>query len=232
MNPRRPLTGILFLLFCGVPAGATTVESYLHNRAALRQYGQKSYYPAYRDILQALESDPMNPVLHMNLGKIFEANEEYEKAEQAYQSALQLLPEGSQARFEALFNLGVAFGLDKKIDAALGAYQAALEIQPESKEVKTNIELLMQQQGGGGEGQDQQDDKEGKNDKEQKDQKDQKPAKPDQPKPKPKPKPFQSKELTPQDVKKILDEIKNQEQGIREKEYDNNSREAPRDKDW
>jgi len=227
---------ILLALMAPSLSYSTTVQSYLHNRRALKQYNAKAYYPAYRSLLEGLESDPLNSALHLNMGRAFEENEEFEKAQQAYQSALALLPEGSRLRFEALFNLGSALGKDKKIDAALSAYQAALEIEPESIEVKHNIELLMQQQqggGGGGEGDPKEDQKDGKGDQEKENPEPKDGDKPEnKPKPKPQPKPFDSKELTPQDVKKILDEIKNQEQGIRAKEFDKAGKEAPRGKDW
>lgn len=227
---------MLIFLFLPLASSASTVESFWHNRQALKKYGQKNFYPAYRDLLLALESDPLNPQLHLNLGRVFEANEEFDKAVQAYKSALELLPEGSKDRFHALFNLGSVYGQQKKLPEALDAYQAALEIEPESIEVKTNIELLTAQQQGGGGGEGEQDKKDenqkSKDSQDQKDQKDQNKDKPDDQQKKKQPKPFQSQELTPQDVKKILDEIKNQEQGIRAKEYEKGNREAPRGKDW
>ncbi|MCB0407438.1 MAG: hypothetical protein KDD34_04480, partial [Bdellovibrionales bacterium] len=47
-----------------------------------------------------------------------------------------------------------------------------------------------------------------------------------------KPKPFDSKELTKDDVRKILEEIKNQEQKIRAEVYEGQGKDKPRDKDW
>jgi Ca-activated chloride channel homolog len=231
------------LIFAVGVAQATTVESYMRNREGLKKYNEKSFYPAYQSFLKALEVDPLNPEIHLNLALIFEANEEWEKAEQAYKSALKILPENSPERFEALFNLGNVLGKQHKIDEALAAYQECLSMVPDSKEVKTNIELLWQ--GGGGEGKGENKDDKDKNGKGNQNQKpkdgegddknknqnpqDQQDQQKDQKK---QPKPFDSKELTPQDVKKILDEIKNQEQAIRAQEYERNMKEAPRGKDW
>ncbi|MGZ6480267.1 MAG: tetratricopeptide repeat protein [Bdellovibrionales bacterium] len=229
--------GLLIMsVSCG--ASATTVQSYWRNREALHKFNDKSFYPAYQGFLKALEEDPLNPELHMNLARTFEANEEWEKAEKGYKSALKLLPEGSELRFEALFNLGGVLGKQSKIDEALTAYQACLEMVPDSKEVKTNIELLFQ--GGGGQGQSKNDDKKDQQGKDQQKKdgegqdKDQKknPDQGDKQDQKKQAKPFESKELTPQDEKKILDEIKNQEQAIRAQEYERNAKEAPRGKDW
>jgi tetratricopeptide (TPR) repeat protein len=212
-------------------AGATTVDSYFLNRDGVAKLQAKSYFPAYQDFTKALEDDPLNPELHLNLALSFELHEEYDKAEQGYKGALKLLPEKNSRRFEALFNLAGVQAKNKKIDEALQTYQAALEIDPDSKEVKTMIELLWQGGGGGGgdgENKDQKQDGEGKGRPKDPGQQ------PDQPQQKQKqqPKPFNSQNLTPQDVKKILDEIKNQEQGIRAQENDKSVKDAPHGKDW
>jgi len=218
-------------LFSSGAVHGTTLNSYLRNREGLQKFEAKSYYPAYQNFMRALEDDPLNPEVHLNIARALEANEEFERAEQAYKGVLRLLPADSTRRFEALFNLAGVQAKQKKIPDALDSYQAALEMDPDSVEVKTNIELLWQQgegEGEGGEGEDQKESKDNKGQGQQ-DKEDQKqPAQ----KPKPQPKPFSSKELTPQDVKKILDEIKNQEQSIRANETDKGAKEAPRDKDW
>jgi Ca-activated chloride channel family protein len=230
----------LLLFAVSTSASATTVGSFWRNREGLHKFNDKSYYPAYQAFLHALEEDPLNPELHLNLARTFEANEEYDKAEQGYRSALKLLPDNSPQRFEALFNLGNVLGKNKKVEEAYQAYQACLDMMPDSKEVKTNIELLSQNGGGGGESQDQNKDQKDGKDKQKKDGEGQDKDQKDKPKPndqdqkdqKKQPKPFESKDLTPQDVKKILDEIKNQEQAIRAQEYERNAKEAPRGKDW
>ncbi len=218
----------------GAQARATGLEAYRRNRDGVEKYKAKSYYQAHQEFLRGLEDDPLNFALHMNMGLTFEANEEWAKAEQVYKGVLGMLPGDAPRRFEVLFNLANVQAKNKKIDEALANYQAALEIQPDSQEVKTNIELLWQ--GGGGEGEGESKDQQGQDQKESKDgqgkpeEKD-KGQSPQQPK-KQQPKPFNSENLTPQDVKKILDEIKNQEQGIRAQEYNKGAKEAPRGKDW
>jgi len=232
----------LILLLVSSGACATTLNSYWKNRQGIKKLEDKSYFNAYQSFTKALENDPLNPELHLNLALTFETNEELEKAEQGYKSALKLLPENSQRRFEALYNLGEVLGKEKKIDEALKYYQAALEMAPDSKEIKTNIELLWQG-GGQGQGQDQNQNQDQKGQNKQQnagnDGQDQKQKKPqdgdeqkDQKEQKKQPKPFSSQELTAQDVKKILDEIKNQEQAIRAQEYEREVKDAPRGKDW
>ena len=219
------------LILSGFGAGATTWDSFWRNREGVKKFGDEAYLPAHQAFLRALEDDPLNPRIHLNLALTYQANEEFEKAEQAYTAALKLIPEDSPLRFETFFNLGGVYGKQRKLDEALAAYQAALDINPDSKEVKTNIELLWQGGGGGGKGQskDKKDQKGGK-DTDQKDGENK--EKEYQSGKEQKPRPFDSKELTPQDVKKILDEVKNQEQSIRAEEYERNTKEAPRGKDW
>ena len=220
---------VLIFIFLNSTVHATTLNSYLRNREGIKKFEEKSYFPSYQEFMKSLEDDPLNPNLHLNIARALEANEEFEKAEQAYRGALQLLPKDSTRRFETLFNLAGVQGKNKKIDLALDTYQLALEMDPDSVEVKTNIELLWQG-GGEGEGDSEQSqdpkDQKGKGEGEQEDQKT--PPK----KEKPQPKPFNSKELSPQDVKKILDEIKNQEQGIRADENDKGAKQAQPEKDW
>jgi tetratricopeptide (TPR) repeat protein len=222
---RQPLV-LAIVLFLGTHAEATTVKSYVRNREGISSFKRKNFFQAYQKFTKALEDDPLNPEIQMNLARMFEENEEFEKAERGYRAALTLLPKDSTRRFEALFNWAGSLGKLKRIDEALMAYQAALEMDPDSIEVKNNIELLWQGGGGGG-GKDKKDQDQKQGDKQDKgDQGD-----PDQKQEK-KPKPFDSQQLTKDDVKRILDEIKNQEQSIRAQENDKGSREMPNSRDW
>jgi Ca-activated chloride channel homolog len=226
------LSTSFLILFASGAAHATTVDSYLLNSDGIDKLQAKSYYPAFQDFIKALQEDPLNPQLHMNLGLALELNEEFEKAEQAYKGALRLIPASDPSRrFQTLFNLAGVQSRNKKIDEALKTYQAALEIDPDSKEVKTNIELLWQGGGGDGEGEGQEQ-KEGDGEGKGRPKDPGEQPQGGQEQKKKQPKPFNSQNLTPQDVKKILDEIKNQEQGIRAQEYDKGAKEAPRGKDW
>lgn len=191
----------------------------------------------YQRILGALNRDPRNPILRFNLAQVFESNREEDKALSEYRLAAEYAKEQNlkSAEFFSLVNAARMAAKQKNIPLALNLYQKALSLNSESVEVRTNIELLWQGQQGSGESSE--DQKEGKESQDQdgkkpkeKDGKGQEPKVPK--KEKPQPKPFQSKELTPQDVRKILDELKNQEQGIRAKEYDGKSEDSANEKDW
>ncbi|MBX3023178.1 MAG: tetratricopeptide repeat protein [Bdellovibrionales bacterium] len=222
----------LVLLFA-LPAHATTWQAYTSNAEGVRQMEKKNFYPAYQSFLKALEDDPLSWQVQMNLGLVFEANEEYSKAVKAYTGAAHIAKEGSEERFSSLFNLGGALAKEQKIEEALKAYQAALDIKPDSLEVKNNIELLWQGGGGGGKGDNQNKDKKEQqqgNNQQQREDSLKNPQKEE--KQKPQPKPFDSEDLSKEDVKRILDEIKNQEQSIRANEYQKGGKEASKGKDW
>ncbi len=208
-------------------------KSYLLNKEGIAQLQEESFDKSVNSFLKALETDPLNPALHLNLGLSLMAQGEPQKAAKAFQNAFSMSAD-PQLRFIALFNQAYALGEAKDIEKALDTYQQALEFDPESLEVKTNIELLTQNQsqdGQGGEGDQNQEQSSGEgNDEEKKD-----PSQGqnnEEQKPKPQPKEFKSKELSASDVKKILEELKSQEQGIRAKEYEKGAKERPSGMDW
>lgn len=215
---------------------------------------KEQYNLALNKYLEAMAYNPFRGEIHLDAGLSFQGLQEAEKALQAFSEA-EKLAEQTQDQvlvFMARFNKGVLLGAAKRIDEALAAYQSALEVYPSSLETKTNIELLTQGQGGGGgegENQDQnqdpnqnsqgqnkkdqkgegQDDK--KDDKDESDQDEQEKKGP-QSAPKYKPRPFDGKELSEADVKKILGELKRQEEKIRADYNKKERKEPPRDKDW
>lgn len=234
----------IFLLLFSATVQASNWKSYFLNRQALQELKNENYGSSLRHILAALEVDPLNPKIHLNLGLSLIALEEPLKAAQAFMASAELA-DNPQDKFVALFNAGYSFGEAKNIESALSAYQQALTLDPHSIEVKTNIELLLNQQsqqgqGGESEGSPDQKPSEGGANQKQGDKQDEKKDKnqgensqePKQPQSKPKSQDFKSKELTASDVKKILEELKSQEQGIRAKEYEKGLKERPTGKDW
>jgi Ca-activated chloride channel family protein len=187
-----------------------------------------------------LSQAPFSTAVKMNLGLTFELNEEYEKAAKEYQSVAQATKD-PKMKFYAEFNLGRVYGELGEIEQALSHYQNSLEIKPESVETKTNIELLLQGGGGGGgKGKNKDKSKDGKGegdepqdgDQDKQKQQGQNQDQQQQPQKKKQPKPFNSKDLTNEDVRRILDELKDQENRIRASEMQKGSKESPRDKDW
>lgn len=230
----------------------------LENNLSLKSLEKKKTAEARQYLLDALSKAPENEALHLNLGLQWEVQEENEKALKEYQFVYDSA-QNPEIKFLAAFNTAVALGKMKKVEEALHYYQLALDIHPESPEVKTNIEMLTQSQSGG-QGENQQQDKNSQGNQDQKDKnqnednKDKKGQKPQEQKDKGKnkdkkddqnkdknkqpekqkqqPRPFKSKDLTKEDVRKILEELKRQEQQIRSKVNNKARKERPNDKDW
>jgi Ca-activated chloride channel family protein len=228
------LTKTLPLLFSSA-VFAGPIDTVIKNKNALSDIEKGHFADANKTLSDAVVDNPKEAVLFYNLGVTYEENEEKDKAIQSYLASARLAKD-PDLQFSAYFNAARILGDMKQIEPAIAVYQKALEIHPESVEAKTNIELLFQGGGGGGKGKnkDDKDKKEGEG--ENKDQSDQQN---DQPKPsdqkkneKPKPRPFDSKELSPQDAKKILDELKRQEEQVRAKFNEKRHRDTPVEKDW
>lgn len=235
------VTGLVF----GVASEsrANDLRGIWQNNQGVRKFDGKKSVEAFDRFNDAMVDLPFSSEVHYNLGNTFLGNKEFDKALSEYAQALKLSrgksKQEQETRFKALFNSGVALTELKRVDEAIDHYQQALEIHPDSIETKTNIELLARSQSGGGEGQDQdkkqQDKGDQKKDKDGQGDQDQQQKQPQQyqgQKPKPKPKPFKSEELSQQDVNRILEELKRQEDSIREKMQREGAKDAPRDKDW
>jgi len=217
-------------------------QTFWHSLMTKWSMQREAYDQSYQHSLKALETDPLSPELQINLGNSLEGLGSISKARDAYATS-EKLTRDPVIHFQSRFNQAQAFAKEKKIDEALNFYQKALEIDPSSKIVKTNIELLLSASGGNG----------GKGDKDQENQDDQnegegqdqdKSKQPKEPKkfaqnPKPSPGKKQPQDLSQGDIKKILEEIKQQEQKIRGDYYkqSNNEQkqkgsEGKREKDW
>lgn len=231
---------ILFLFLalsgCGV---SSTWQALRENSAGVAALKAQNPGGASEHFITGLAGAPFEPVLHLNLGLSLDQQKKPDDAVKSYVVA-EAMARNDVEKFIARFNLGEAYGRAKKIDEALMWYQRALEIKPDSLETKVNIELLINQQGKGG--QDQQQDGQGQGDQKQdskdqnKDNKDDKDKKDSDKKeygqtPKYQPRPFKG-ELNESEVKKILGEIRQQEQKIRAEFNRKEVKERPRDKDW
>ena len=222
------------------PSFKTLYSDYL----ARQDIKKERYEDALAKYYVLLEKEGTRGGTHSNIGVILNTIQKPEEALKSLQHALKLaeIAQDPELVFQVRYNLGVYFGAQKKVPEALEHYQAALDRVPDSKETKTNIELLIQQQQqdprqkngksdkdpnnpqNKGEGENKDDQKPGEDQQNQKDQKDEndqkegKDKKEDQKKegsPKYQPRPFKGDQLSEGDVKKILGELKNQEQKIR-----------------
>lgn len=205
---------------------------------------------AINQTVKCLSADQNNITLNFNFALALSFADDNKKSIETYNTLLNRL-EASQSslskteynrmKFYILFNLGVLHSQESQIDQALNRYQQALELQPESKEIKTNIELLFQQQQQQ-QGQKSQQGNQGDNPDQNKDQQEEKEQqneknpdnKQNQDKQNQEQQDFKSKNLSKDDVRKILEELKNQENKIRMNEYQkgDKSQENENGKNW
>lgn len=242
MTKRVLLLSAAFLVSgCGVGSRWAAIRE---NRKGVEALKAEDAAAAGDHFIRGLAEQPFLSPFHHNLGLVLDIQKKPDESLNSYKNAERLAVD-DDSRFLARFNLGEELGRAKKIDEALAWYQKALEIRPDSVETKTNIELLLKGGGGQGDGQDQQDQRNqsGKSDQkkdgkdQQKDQQqdgegqDQKKDKQYRNTPKYQPRPFKG-EMSEADVKKILGEIRQQEQRIRAEYNRKDAKERPRDKDW
>ncbi len=213
------------------------------NNDGIEKYRSENYQEAFNGFAGALSGDPFNPLYHFNLGDTFFKAGDYPKAFAEFEAAESQPSANPEIKYLSMFNAGNTALAAKDIPKALGYYQRALEYNPKSVETKTNIELALkeqQKQGGGGDSKDQKDKKDpkdqnkGDQDKDKDDDKGRQKPPGNQPTPKPTAQPFDSKALNENDVRRILEELKRQEQEIRAKQDKNkkNAPEKPVEKDW
>ena len=138
----------LFLFCFPLPVVAGVGEIWRNNRA-VDQMNQKKVLEAYESFHQLLGQNPFHPLFQFNLGASLITVEEPEKAIKMYKELLKSRALPLPMEFAVLYNLGALYGLKEDVDQALDFYQQALDKNPDSKEVKINIELLIQKAGFG-----------------------------------------------------------------------------------
>jgi len=219
-------------IFVGHSANAQSLTAIRENNEAVKKLEQEDALAAEKQLLNALPKAPFDPVLRLNLGLTYEVQKKPERALKEYNTALRSSVITDEAQFYAHFNSGNASAQLKNIPQALAHYQAALKVRPDSEEVKKNIELLMQQGGGQGKG-DKKDNNGQGNEQSENENKGPGENENDQPQDQGKQKPeFKSQNLSKDDVRKIMEELKSQEKKIRALEYGKQGKEAQPGKDW
>lgn len=216
-----------FLMLSLNVEASTDLRDIWRNNQAADHLSQQKMLEAHQEFSELLAEKPFHPLFQFNLGSSYIGVEDKENAIKMYNEILKLNPVPPVVEFGTYYNLGVLYGASGEIDKALSSYQKALALNPDSKEIKTNIELLLQQQQGGGKGKNK--DKQDQKDKNEEGEQPQEPQeftnKPQEPQKGEQP-------MSPADEKNILEELKKQEQEIRANHERKGSREADRDKNW
>ena len=227
------LSTLGFFLFFSPGALGGELNGIIKNNEGVSRYEKGRPMDAYGFFTDALGELPFAPEIQYNIGNSFLQMKDVDKAISQYKLALKLAPGESkrekEVRFRALFNTGAILASQNKTEEALESYQKALALAPDSLETKTNMELLTQSGGSGGKG-----DKDSKEKKENGDGggDDQKEKQVTNKPRENQPQPYKGKDLSRQDVDRILDELKQQEEAIRAKDQHEGGKDAPPDKDW
>jgi len=234
---RATLCGLSLLFGLNPALASEDLGQIWRNNEAVTLQGQEKMIESFEAFAKLLGENPFDFVFQFNMGTGFLTTEDVEKAKQLFEQLNTTKDLPPELQFYVAYNLGVINGSTGNVDSALEAYQKALEFQPDSQEIKTNIELLIQKKKGGGGGKDKKKQKgKGKgSDKKKSD----KPDEGDKDEEEKEPQQMQNqnpgykgKEMSKGDVKKILEELKNQEQKIRAKHDRKGKREKDREKNW
>ena len=244
-----PLFFLCCLTRCIDNRGPSVQTLYL-DYLAQKDIKSGKYEEALTQYYFLLENNIQRAQVHSNIGVLQSMLQKPDEALKSLEHALKLAESvnDKEAIYAIRYNLVVYFGALKKIPEALDNYQVALDFVPSSHEIKTNIELLMQKQQDQKQKNEQQNEQQqkkddqsdkGKNDKgRDNSEKDNKDNKGEESKkassPKYQPRPFKGDQLSEGDVKKILGELKNQEQKIRAN-FDKKEKKGKRtenEKDW
>ncbi|MCX7978883.1 MAG: tetratricopeptide repeat protein [Bdellovibrionaceae bacterium] len=241
----------LLLFFISGCLDSSNPKAWWLNRRSIEHLEKENRDLFRDDILDAMVHEPFRPELHLNLGLAYEMSGEAEKALRSW-AGVENLTSDKEAHFYAYFNQAQLLGKAKQYDQALELYKKALEIRPSSTEVKTNIELLLQdqqkqqqsgqqnQQSGGSQSQNQdqrqnqnqqQNEKKPNNEQNKDDDREKSKSLQYEPYKKYVPREFKG-ELDEAAVRKIFTELRQQDQRIRSRYQKKEIKESPREKDW
>lgn len=105
-----------------------------------RLFAQGKYEAAADKYRDALNQDPLSPVIHFNLGNTSYKRQKYEDALKEYDKALNSPDLRTQAK--SYYNVGNTLFRMGKLPESILAYQKALELDPEDVDAKYNLEYV------------------------------------------------------------------------------------------
>lgn len=105
-----------------------------------RLFAQEKYEAAADKYRDALNQDPLSPVIHFNLGNTSYKRQKYEDALKEYDKALNSPDVRTQAK--SYYNVGNTLFRMGKLPESILAYQKALELDPEDVDSKYNLEYV------------------------------------------------------------------------------------------
>lgn len=232
---------ILFPLFVVAQSdSALPKDPWKNTRDGNEYYRRTNYTAAEKKYNEAIKTDTSKVVANYNLGNALYKQKKYPEAGKAYADGL-----GSTAKDtlnRGWYNLGNSLLMEKKYVESINAYKEALRNNPGDENARYNLAYAQkmlksqqqkeQQEGEEGSGQEEnKDPKDNNQDQKNKDKKDD-PKKDDPKKDQPDPK---KQPMSPQEAKRMLDALKNEEQKTRQRINKNGTGSEYRrskDKDW
>lgn len=138
----RNRAGFVLLMGALLMPGAVSAQRSLVEEAN-RLYAEGRYAEAHEMYLEALRENPGSPLIRFNEGNALYQNQEFERAFEAWQDALEA---GDTALAQgAWYNLGNTLFRQQQLDASLEAYKQALRINPGDTDAKHNLERVLEQ---------------------------------------------------------------------------------------
>ncbi|HEX7344170.1 MAG TPA: tetratricopeptide repeat protein [bacterium] len=110
-------------------------------RAGDKAYEKQKYDEALVKYLEALGAKGDSTLIKFDLGNVYQVQEKFGEAGQAFQNSLQ--SPDSLTRANALYNIGNALFGDQKYAEAAQAYKSALKMHPDQKDYLHNLELAL-----------------------------------------------------------------------------------------
>ncbi|MDZ7271178.1 MAG: tetratricopeptide repeat protein [candidate division KSB1 bacterium] len=105
-----------------------------------RLFAQEKYEAAANKYRDALNHDPLSPIVHFNLGTTDYKRQNYEDALKDFDKALNSPDVATQAK--AYYNIGNTLFRMGKLPESILAYQRALQLDPNDVDAKYNLELV------------------------------------------------------------------------------------------
>ncbi|MCX7674946.1 MAG: VWA domain-containing protein [Bdellovibrionaceae bacterium] len=197
------------------------MESWFYYHQAVRNFKAQRSMKAFQSLQNSLVVEPRAFETQNLFGVMaFEKEDQKKQACHVFEIS-EMMAQNPEEQFIARFNLGACYHSQGEVEPAIEAYLKALEIKPDSKETKINLELLAQQaSSSGGQGGNQ-----GKKDEQEKEE----PKQYQNPESQKK---FQSSEVSEAQMRKILEELKNQEQKVRREFHKGREKSQELEKNW
>lgn len=227
----------LAILFCSAALNAQqTRDPWKNTRQGNTEFRKNDFAKAEKNYREATNTDTAAHVAHYNLGNAMYKQKKWEDAEKAYAASIR--GNNADSLSKSWYNLGNTMLQQNKYEESIKAYKQALKRNPNDEDARYNLayaqsKLKQQQKQNNSSGNNNQQQKKQEQQKQQQQQQQDQNNKQNQNNKQQQEQPQQN-QMTPEEAKRMLDAMKDEEQKTRQKL---NSRKNPlfsrsKDKDW